>query len=107
MISCLAWIPKGAPKRIPEKLELSEEEFNRISSEIGAELTDAKMNIKEMDIDAKGLNIQDDEMDDEDSEELECVTAEGEDELAKYNLDDYDNEVGEIGKKKSQVLQLH
>lgn len=108
MISALSWIPRGAAKQKPEKLEMSEEEYDRIAKEIGAELDLAKEGMV-----ANEQHIMDADNDDDDDscsqsgssssneeaengssgERMEMVESVTEvDEMAKYNLDSYDNE---------------
>ncbi|KAG4089146.1 WD40 repeat-like protein [Neocallimastix lanati (nom. inval.)] len=85
MISALAWIKKGAAKQFPDKYTLSEEEYKRISN-----LTEQQVNSAKEDLNNAIANENTDI-------EIEPTTTEtpanNDDELAEYNLDDYDKEV--------------
>lgn len=72
MISSLAWIKKGIAKENPQNYEISEEEFDKIKSLTGKNLKDAKKAYQKTFNTAKN-NSNDDE-------------------LAEYNMEDYDNE---------------
>lgn len=113
MISALSWVKKGAALEKPEKVELSEEEFERIQKEMGVQLMDAKQDYNQV--------CEEEHADgpDEDRESLAnsmetvdiknalnpntaaATVADGEVEIAKgdnkqdlsiYNLDNYDDE---------------
>lgn len=47
MISGLTWIRKGVAKQVPEKFELTEDEYNRIMEETSAEIQSANTDLKE------------------------------------------------------------
>ncbi|OUM60938.1 hypothetical protein PIROE2DRAFT_51972 [Piromyces sp. E2] len=86
MISALAWIKKGAAKQFPDKYNLSEEEYQRISSLTEQQVNDAKEDLNQ------ALSNENAEI------EVEPTTNDkpadtNDDELAEYNLDDYDKEV--------------
>ncbi|KAI9203673.1 WD40-repeat-containing domain protein [Polychytrium aggregatum] len=111
MISSLAWIRKGAAKEFPEKYNLSDQEFDRIAGDIGIQVAAAKEELQAAEAAAKRaiaedeaaesddqnevadkINQDDDGDDDEEGEDLVVEDKEGEDPLAKYNLDDYDRD---------------
>ncbi len=93
MISSLAWVKKGAAKEQPERVELSEEEYQRIQQEMGVQLEDAQMEYEEE------LGAQEKT----DSTEPKKKQEEG-DELDIYNLDNYDEEEPE--KQKGIYIRL-
>ncbi len=98
MISALCWIPQGAAQKNPEKLQLSEQEYEQIASKIGAHVDDAKMMAEfAMEQEANLMDTMQDEDDKEDVvEDSKDAMDEDGDELKKYNLDSYDDE-GQTG----------
>jgi periodic tryptophan protein 1 len=88
MISALSWIPKGAAAQHPKKLDLSQEEYDAISKEIGSEVLDARLAFERA-----TLEDNDDDTLNEDGEEMQEVEVEGEKEgIEKYDLDTYDED---------------
>ncbi|KAJ3209750.1 hypothetical protein HK099_008437, partial [Clydaea vesicula] len=89
-------IPKGAAKQFPTKTELTEEEYKQISEDIGAEILDAKDGIKfnehiESDDEQEAVEKDSEKVD----HEREILTKE--DLVKKYDLDNYDEEEGQVG----------
>ncbi|KAI9469775.1 MAG: WD40-repeat-containing domain protein [Benjaminiella poitrasii] len=87
MISAIQWIRKGAAARNPKKYDLNDEEYSRISQLAAEELEDAKEDLKA----AEAMAVDSTEKTKED------------DELAIYNLDNYEAEV-EASKKKVGIF---
>ncbi|ORX84715.1 WD40 repeat-like protein [Anaeromyces robustus] len=88
MISALAWIKKGAAKQFPDKYNLSEEEYQRISSLTEQQVNDAKEDLNNA-LKNENAEIKDESM----ATDKPANKNDDDDELAEYNLDDYDNEV--------------
>jgi periodic tryptophan protein 1 len=106
MISSLAWMPRGRAKAVPSKYEPTDAEMAQMRKE--ARMLGAAM--------PPGIAAGDDEWEDmSDSEDEEAAAAEakakairqaskaaqvaanmGDDDLAEYNLDDYDDEEGGV-----------
>ncbi|KAJ1985882.1 rRNA-processing protein [Dimargaris cristalligena] len=82
MISALAWIQKGVAKPKPLRYEMNESEYERIQSLVNDELEAAKQDAAEAKQKAKTIAAAAPKA--QTIEELEP-------ELAKYNLDDYDD----------------
>jgi len=87
MISALAWIKKGAAKQFPDKYTLSEEEYQRISNLTEQQVNDAKEDLN------NALANENADIEIEQPTENKPANADKDDELAEYNLDDYDKEV--------------
>lgn len=75
MISALSWIRKGVAQEIPDKYELSEQEYESIASKIGIQLSASKASLEKS---KKKKTTQD----------LEALIPE----LQEYNLQDYDED---------------
>ncbi|KAI7902100.1 WD40-repeat-containing domain protein [Cokeromyces recurvatus] len=90
MISAIQWIRKGAAARHPNKYDLNDEEYNRISKLAAEELEDAKEELKA----AEAMAVDSTKSDGDKKED---------DELAIYNLDNYEAEV-EASKKKVGIF---
>jgi len=88
MISALAWIKKGAAKQHPDKYNLSEEEYKRISN-----LTEQQVNSAKEDLNNALANENADIEIEPTTTTTTETPANNDDELAEYNLDDYDKEV--------------
>ncbi|MEE6478162.1 hypothetical protein FKM82_011763 [Ascaphus truei] len=99
-ITCVSWVRRGAAKEVPEKVQLSEEELSKLISE-------AKEQLEEVEDEDDGAASQDPEggMDspenpDVDSNEVsqpnedqeEKISKLNDDDLAEYDLDNYDEE---------------
>jgi periodic tryptophan protein 1 len=85
MISALSWIPKGAAAQHPKKLDLSQEEYDAISNEIGSEVLDARLAFERATLEDK------DDNEEEEEKEEEEVIAEKEG-IDKYDMDNYDED---------------
>eukprot|EP00126_Sphaerothecum_destruens_P005124 Sdes_comp18579_c0_seq2m8696 len=72
MISTLCWVPRGVSKRIPDKVELSDDDLKRLLKEAKEELKEANL--------SRAAQAQ------QHGEEASP------DELAEYNMDDYDED---------------
>ncbi|XP_056373249.1 periodic tryptophan protein 1 homolog isoform X1 [Hyla sarda] len=103
-ITCLSWVQRGVAKEIPDKVQLSQEELNKLITEAKEQLEE-ELEDNEDEAEEEG----DGEMDNEEkAEEQEDPTEEQEenssklkdDELAEYDLDNYDEE------GKTDVLNL-
>ncbi|XP_028280918.1 periodic tryptophan protein 1 homolog [Parambassis ranga] len=92
-ITCVGWVKQGVSKGTPDKVELSQEELQRIITEAKEELGELQAEEEEEEED-EGLSLE---------ENPSNVTAEAanddkgerkeeEDELAEYGLDKYDEE---------------
>ncbi|XP_061618807.1 periodic tryptophan protein 1 homolog [Phyllopteryx taeniolatus] len=81
-ITCIGWVKQGAAKEIPDKVELSQEELQRIINETKEELGEQAAEEEE---DA-GI-VADDDIGD-----VAAAQNEEEDELGEYDLDKYDEE---------------
>ncbi|THG93808.1 hypothetical protein EW145_g8274, partial [Phellinidium pouzarii] len=111
LISCVAWVKRGAAAQHPGKYSLDEKELERVSALARIELEDARLELeraheaaKEMGKGAEADEADDDGGDndedawvdeDESMDEVPVSKPSGDDdddELAKYNLDDYDKE---------------
>lgn len=76
MISAAQWVPRGIAAEFPAKEEIDEAEMNRIAEQAKLEVDDAKIDLS--------ANVD---------EETGAATMSPEDEeLAEYNMQDYDNE---------------
>ncbi|EJD06886.1 transducin family protein/WD-40 repeat family protein [Fomitiporia mediterranea MF3/22] len=109
LISCVSWVKRGVAAQHPQKYNLDERELERVSKLARIEIEDARQELeraheaaKLMGRGAEGAEADDrggedeDEWVDEDEqmdvEDLETKNKNDEDDLAKYNLDEYDKE---------------
>ncbi|TFK49635.1 transducin family protein/WD-40 repeat family protein [Heliocybe sulcata] len=117
LISCVSWVKRGVAARHPSKYILDDKELERVSSLARIELEDARLELQRAHEAAQGMGkgAEGDEADDAGEDEDEWVDEEdegqkeGEDlmdedppteevkkamdeDLSKYNLDDYDND---------------
>jgi hypothetical protein len=104
MISALAWVKKGAALSTPEKIELTDEEYQRIQNEMGVQLLEAKSDLKDFqetihkeETDSNTEETMGHAIEVENGKEEELInagpTAAGD--LSIYNLDTYDNDEDE------------
>lgn len=94
-ITCVGWVAKGRAKETPEKVELSQEELQRIITEAKEDL--GELAAEEEDDDDEGIACED--IPDSNTEDAAGVAKdenedgkEEDDELAEYGLDRYDEE---------------
>ncbi|XP_044198932.1 periodic tryptophan protein 1 homolog [Thunnus albacares] len=92
-ITCVAWVKRGVAKETPDKVELSQEELQRIITEAKQELGEQVAEDEEEDDEGIAADTNDITPDvagapEDESEERK----EEEDELAEYGLDKYDEE---------------
>ncbi|KAI8925486.1 WD40-repeat-containing domain protein [Entophlyctis helioformis] len=109
MISSLAWVRKGAAQELPERVRLTEEEFERISSQMGVQLQLAKESLADAQAAAGAAGAADDAMaeakptagsgddgdnnqDEDEGEDIAPKMGKDKDDLSIYNLDGYDDE---------------
>ncbi|KAM9328712.1 periodic tryptophan protein 1 homolog [Pholidichthys leucotaenia] len=92
-ITCVGWVKRGVAKETPDKVELSQEELQRIISEAKEELGDQEAEDEEED--DEGMPPEQDANAADNVEGGNGENKEGkdeEDELAEYGLDKYDEE---------------
>ncbi|KAI9216246.1 WD40-repeat-containing domain protein [Blastocladiella britannica] len=109
MITALRWLPRGAMSQSPRRAELDHAEVERIKEIAGLEIAEGTEAAAEAaaassnggggdDADDEDGNWSDndddndDDEDDEDEDAMDVDGAAGGDELAEYNMDDYDGE---------------
>lgn len=110
MISSSAWVPRGFASEFPEQYELNDEEMDRINEMAKLKLTDAQEGLAN----ARKEEGQDDGFEDvdEDAEDIEVDTKTSEpkstglknqieidDDLAAYDLENYDDEADSDGEE--------
>lgn len=97
MISALAWVKKGAALSNPEKLELTDEEYQRIQNEMGVQLLEANSDLKdfqetfneeEVDSNTEEMVAEEEKGNEEQFNNAESKAA---GDLSIYNLDTYDD----------------
>ncbi|KIM39925.1 hypothetical protein M413DRAFT_187619 [Hebeloma cylindrosporum] len=112
LISAVSWVPRGVSAQHPQKYVLDDKELERVSALARIELEDARVELERAHLAAQsmGKGAEGDEADDnggDDDDEANWVDEEDEsmdvdsealpksktDDLAEYNLDDYDNDV--------------
>ncbi|KAM4712408.1 periodic tryptophan protein 1 homolog [Anableps anableps] len=98
-ITCVGWVKRGVSKETPDKVELSQEELQRIITEAREDLGEVAGEDEEEEED-EGIPRDDDPSgetadDDDDDDDLGLKNdndEEEDDELAEYGLDKYDEE---------------
>ncbi|KAM8974335.1 periodic tryptophan protein 1 homolog [Pelodytes ibericus] len=103
-ITCVSWVQRGVAKEVPDKVELTKEELTRLITEAKEQLDEIEDNDDEGDAEPDMDSA--DAPDDEDPQPTEEQEEENlaklkDDELAEYDLDNYDEdgqtEVGNLG----------
>lgn len=94
-ITCVGWVPRGVAKETPDKVQLSQEELQRIITEAKEEL--GEQAAEEAEEEDEGIvTEQNPDSDTADSTEVpkggNAGDKEEEDELAEYELEKYDEE---------------
>ncbi|KAL0095714.1 WD40-repeat-containing domain protein [Phycomyces blakesleeanus] len=93
MISAIQWIRKGAAQQHPEKYNLDEKEYERISHLAAEQLEDAQKDLNE----AQGMSV--------DAAPKKAAVGTGkDDDLSEYNLDSYDAEIEADKNKKVGIF---
>ncbi|KAI8333708.1 WD40-repeat-containing domain protein [Chlamydoabsidia padenii] len=82
MISAIHWIRQGVAAQHPEKYDLNDKEYDRINKLAADQLEDARENLKE----AEAMAV-------DQQQQPEQQSTNDDDDLARYNLDSYDDEV--------------
>lgn len=89
MISALAWIRKGTAKSVPEKFELTEDQYEKIMQKATVELTEAREGLAEAKKEKKAKKKAAKKPI---PEVTDSMMMDMDDSMAKFNLSDYDNE---------------
>ncbi|CAG8722258.1 39042_t:CDS:10 [Gigaspora margarita] len=107
MISALLWIRKGAAAEQPEKYELDDREYERISKLTAAQVETAKSELEnheakmesdpELESEVKMTDVKSDP--ELESHEVKMVDENNNPELLEYNLEQYDEEDEEEGQR--------
>ncbi|KAJ3288503.1 hypothetical protein HK104_008144 [Borealophlyctis nickersoniae] len=99
MISSLTWIRKGAAQQVPDRFQLTDQEYARIAGQIGAEVDEARLGLAEAESAAaaggegEGADVM--MVDEGEEAKPKAEKMNQDDELAEYNLDNYDEEEDE------------
>ncbi|MED6269548.1 rRNA-processing protein [Characodon lateralis] len=95
-ITCVGWVKRGVAKETPDKVELSQEELQRIITEAREDLGEVAGDDEEEDEglppDDNPSNVTAEDDDNDLVRKVENDEEEEEDELAEYGLDKYDEE---------------
>ncbi|KAG0164519.1 hypothetical protein DFQ28_005773 [Apophysomyces sp. BC1034] len=89
MISAIHWVRKGVAAQHPEKYNLDDKEYERISKLAAEQLEDAKEDLQE----AMAVD-----------EEMKAAPSQDKNDLSEYNLDTYDEEIEAAKKKKVGIF---
>ncbi|CCG84219.1 protein of unknown function [Taphrina deformans PYCC 5710] len=94
LISAISFVPQGHAAEFPTKYKLTEDEFERIQGLSALHLSSARSDlaIAKKGGNAETANDDGDDIEDEEAVPISATTQEIEDELAEYNLEDYDND---------------
>ncbi|XP_077399800.1 periodic tryptophan protein 1 homolog [Vanacampus margaritifer] len=87
-ITCIGWVTRGAAKGTPDKVQLSQEELQRIINEAKNELGEQAADEEEEEEEEEDAGI----VADDDTGDVARAQNDEEDELAEYGLDKYDEE---------------
>ncbi|CAL8242188.1 unnamed protein product [Merluccius merluccius] len=96
-MTCVGWVKRGVSKETPDKVELSQEELQRIIAEAKEELGEVEEEEEEGDSGMAGDQEpvggeEEEEEEVEEEDENKADKEEQKDELAQYGLDQYDEE---------------
>ena len=87
MISSLVWVGKGCAQEVPERVKLTDDEFERISKQMTVHLAEARQDLDEC------TQEEEEESMEENEATVEPIDETGvNDDLAIYNLDSYDDD---------------
>lgn len=103
MITATAWVPRGHAAAFPTKYNMDDEEYSRIAKLAKLELDDAKDDLEKAREKLNKVNMgKDEEVEDDDDAEEDSgsdsdedettIAKDKDDELAEYDMDNYDNE---------------
>lgn len=98
MITATAWVPRGFAAPFPTKYDFDEEEFQRIAELAKLQLDDANNNLdeareEESKVKKEDVMKEEDGSDDEAPAKAAKSTADEDDDLKEYDLDNYDDDV--------------
>ncbi|XP_072001535.1 periodic tryptophan protein 1 homolog [Engystomops pustulosus] len=105
-ITCVSWVQRGVAKEVPDKVELKEEELNKLITEAKEQLEDELEENEDETEEVVDDGIDCAEKDEEDAakpseDQEENISEPIDDELAEYDLDNYDDDgdagVGNLG----------
>lgn len=99
-ITCVSWVQRGIAKEVPDKVQLSQEELNKLITEAKEQLEKLEDNEDEAGEEAEDSMENAEKPEDEDEDESsqldenqeESISNLKNDELAEYDLDNYDEE---------------
>lgn len=93
MVTSTTWVPRGFAAQHPRRIQLDEAEYDRIAQLAKMQLEDAQEELKDAqdEGDNEDVDMEVDAKSDEEAEEKPKERKEkDDDDLAEYNLDDYD-----------------
>ncbi|XP_053574729.1 periodic tryptophan protein 1 homolog [Bombina bombina] len=98
-ITCVAWVQRGVAKEVPDKVELNKDELNKLITEAKYQLEgdhddedEAEQNEEDGLERAQDPVVESDEATQETDDQEETISKLKDDELAEYDLDNYDEE---------------
>ncbi|KAM4038942.1 periodic tryptophan protein 1 homolog [Anomaloglossus baeobatrachus] len=89
-ITCVAWVQRGIAKEVPDKVQLSQEELNKLITEAKAQLEEELEDNEEEG--GEGREEEEEEAAPSAEDQEENISKLKDDELAEYDLDNYDEE---------------